>query len=108
MSDNLQNEVWAQVDDNGVVVNTIVATKDMVDMLHGTFINAGPNNAMLACIGDTWDGENFVSPQPFPSWVLVDRVWVAPKPHPEVPNPMIWNEDAQDWVDNPLHPNTEN
>lgn len=107
MMNEEQQEIWAQIDEKNVVINVVVADKEYVDSMEGTFVFAGTNNELLATIGDTWNGKEFLSPKPFPSWILVDHVWVAPKPHPQVPNPMVWNEELKDWVDNPLHPNSD-
>lgn len=99
-------ETWAEVDGDGVVVNVVIADAEFVEATGKQYVSAGLDNSMRACIGDRWDGEQFISPRPFLSWSLVDGVWIAPKPHPKVPNPMVWDESLQEWKDNPLHPNT--
>ena len=100
MDTEQKQEVWAQLDDKNIVVNLIVADSEAVSLLEGVYTSAGLNNELRACIGDVWNGQEFLSPKPYPSWILVDHVWVAPKPHPSVPMPMIWSEDEQDWLDN--------
>ena len=64
-----------------------------------------------AQIGDTYD-ENldvFISPKPFPSWVLDTNTakWVAPVSIPENEPEngyYFWSEDAQNWVFEQLPP----
>jgi len=37
-----------------------------------------------AILGGTWDGVNFISPKPYPSWILnSDKEWEAPIPFPQ-------------------------
>ena len=52
-----------------------------------------------AGIGDTYDKENdvFISPQPFPSWMLVGFEWKAPIEMPE-DGGYYWDEDNLEWV----------
>ena len=54
----------------------------------------------FAKIGDTYDKEKdkFISPQPFPSWVLdVNDDWQAPTPKPEDDKSYVWNEKDKTW-----------
>lgn len=39
----------------------------------------------------------FISPKPFPSWVLKDTVWEAPISKPSDGNFYEWNEANQTW-----------
>jgi hypothetical protein len=50
--------------------------------------------------GWTWQREQFVSPQPFPSWTINwdKKDWEAPIPKPEEPGKQYtWNEANQSW-----------
>ena len=42
----------------------------------------------------------FISPTPYPSWVLDEATcqWVAPIPMPEDGANYVWDEDAGDWI----------
>lgn len=54
----------------------------------------------FAKIGDTYDKEKdkFISPQPFPSWVLDENDdWQAPTPKPEDDKSYVWNEKNKTW-----------
>jgi hypothetical protein len=43
----------------------------------------------------------FISPKPYPSWVLNEDscVWEAPVPYPDETKPYKWDEDNQEWVE---------
>jgi len=55
-----------------------------------------------AGIGFTYDPQRdaFISPQPFPSWVLNEQtcLWEAPTPRPMDGFEYIWNEEELSWV----------
>jgi len=54
-----------------------------------------------AGIGDTYSEELdiFISPQPYPSWILNTSTgeWIPPIPLPDDENYYNWNEEMQDW-----------
>ena len=55
-----------------------------------------------AGIGYTYDSarDAFISPKPYPSWVLNEETctWDSPVPNPRDGNgPYDWDEDAQNW-----------
>ena len=56
----------------------------------------------FAGIGYTYDTarDAFISPQPFPSWVLDENVmrWFAPVPMPSEGGPWTWDEATLSWV----------
>lgn len=81
---------------NGIVVNAIVADADFIETL--------PNKEeykLLTCGGIGWsfDGTNFISPQPYPSWILdTDLVWQPPTPMPVVAGKRYaWDEPNNVW-----------
>ena len=55
----------------------------------------------FASIGDTYDKslDAFISPKPFPSWVLETNTakWQAPVKHPDDNLIYKWNEESQAW-----------
>ena len=51
---------------------------------------------LFAGIGFTFDGSNFIPPQPYPSWVLDGLFWVPPIPYPNYE--ARWDESTQSWV----------
>ena len=87
--------IYADLDENNVVINVIVADQEFIDGL--------PNSAEYVLLTDggigwTYDSAtgNFISPQPFPSWTLdSNNVWQAPTPKPD--GNYNWNEDTQTW-----------
>lgn len=52
-----------------------------------------------AGIGDTYNTQldAFISPQPYPSWILNGVNWEAPAPKPE--GDYYWNEEQLEWVE---------
>jgi hypothetical protein len=79
---------------NGVVVNVIVADADFVaTQTDKTYVEYTGSVG----IGFTYDGTNFIAPQPYPSWTLDSNYdWQAPTPKPD--GDFYWNEDTQTWV----------
>ena len=103
---------------NGVVVNGIVVHNNelLVDgveneakgrefcnkLLGGEWIQTSYNNnfrKQYAGIGFTYDADKdeFVSPQPYPSWSLdSNNDWQPPTPKPN--GDYFWNEQQLNWV----------
>jgi len=84
---------YAQIID-GMVVNTIVADAD--------FIATQTEKTYVICnkggIGWTFDGTNFVAPQPYPSWILDENFdWQPPTPKPDNILAWLWNETTLSW-----------
>jgi len=59
----------------------------------------------FASIGFTFDPTvmpdgAFISPQPYPSWILNDatKLWEAPTPRPDDGNLLQWSEEDLAWV----------
>lgn len=64
-----------------------------------TYINTTSKN--YAGIGYTYDAkkQNFIAPQPYPSWTLDENdQWQPPTPQPPAPPQTHWNEELQRWV----------
>jgi hypothetical protein len=77
---------------NGKVVNVIVADADFVAQSNLDYVLLSRGG-----IGWTYDGTNFIAPQPFKSWTLDNNYdWQAPKPKPD--GAYYWDEDLQDWI----------
>ena len=105
---------YAQIVDN-IVTEVIVVSDDIVDgaqfctdLLGGdwvqTFIDTAGKN--YAGIGYTYDAvnNNFIAPQPYPSWILDSNdQWQPPVPQPPAPPETYWDEDTQSWqISTPL------
>lgn len=77
----------------------------LVNLVGGTWLQTSYNNRIrkqYAGIGFTYDADadQFVAPQPFPSWTLDDNNdWQAPTPKPE--GSFIWDEETLAWVETP-------
>ena len=83
--------IYAQIVDS-IVVNVIVADADFVaqsDLDYVLLTDGG--------IGWTYDGTNFIAPQPYPSWTLDSNFdWQPPTPKPD--GDYYWHEDTQTWL----------
>ena len=83
---------YAQIVD-GKVVNVIVADAD--------FIATQTDKTYVLCqrggIGWSFDGTNFIAPQPYASWTLDSNFdWQPPTPKPD--GDYYWNEKTISWV----------
>ena len=112
---------FAQIE-NGTVVNVIVVHNNelLVDgveveskgtqfcnnLLGGTWVQTSYNGRIrkqYAGVGYTYDADadQFVAPQPFPSWSLdSNNDWQAPTPKPE--GDYMWDEETLAWVAAPV------
>lgn len=113
---------FAQIDNNNVVVQVIVAEQDFINSgavgdpvkwiqtsyntLGGVHRNGGtPLRKNYAGIGYTYDADRdaFIPPKPFPSWVLDEDTcqWNAPVAMPTDGKRYTWDEVAVNWVEVP-------
>ena len=114
---------FAQIDDNNVVIDVIVAEQAFVDSLEGTWLqtsyrtkggvhygdDGNPDGGVAlrknyAGIGMLYDEtiDGFIQPKPYASWTLnsTSGYWESPIAVPDDEGPgnvYIWNEDAQSW-----------
>lgn len=115
---------FAQIDENGQVVQVIVVNNnELIDeagkeseakgqaFCHSLFgLNTvwvqtsynGKFRKNYAGLGYTYNSQldAFIPPQPFPSWSLDETTaqWIAPVPYPQDGNPYLWDEDRKDWL----------
>lgn len=112
---------FAQIDENNIVVQVIVAEQDFIDSgavgdprrwiqtsyntLEGKHLAGGtPLRKNYAGIGYKYDAERdaFIPPHPRPeyeSWKIDEErcVWVPPVPYPTDGEFYIWEEALQEW-----------
>ena len=95
---------------NDLVTDVIAINDDVSDgaqfahnLLGGqwvqTYMNIAGKN--FAALGYTYDAvnNNFIAPQPYPSWTLDSNdIWQPPVPKPPIPPQTYWNEDTQSWL----------
>lgn len=103
---------FAKINENNVVTIVLVVDNALEHRgadflandlgLGGNWIQTSYNNnfrKQFAGIGFTYnsDADVFISPQPYPSWVLDENFdWQAPKPKPN--GFFIWDEELGNWV----------
>ena len=102
---------FAEIDSNNTVLRVIVVGNEHEangaewchNLLGGTWVQTSYNGRIrkqYAGIGYTYDAakDEFVAPQPFPSWTLdSNNDWQPPTPKPE--GLFIWDEDSLSWVE---------
>ena len=109
---------YAQIDDNNIVLQVIVADQDYIDSGQagdptrwiqtsyntraGVHILGGtPLRKNYAGIGYTYDSgrDAFIPPKPYPSWQLNETTcqWNAPVEPPLTEFSLQWNETEQKW-----------
>ena len=92
------------LDDEGNESETI--GKDFcTNLFGGDWVQTSYNGTFrknYAILGGTYDStrDAFISPKPYPSWVLHEATcqWNAPVEIPDIENKYIWDEDTTSWV----------
>ena len=108
---------FAQLNNDNIVQQVIVVSNDIaIDEsagksfiaslgLTGEWVQTSYNNRIrrqYAGIGFTYDAikDQFVQPQPFPSWTLdSNNDWQAPTAKPNDGKMYSWNEESLAWVE---------
>ena len=103
--------------DQNIVVTEVIVGKDETDTTHDweQFYGAIRNQVCkrtsyngnirkhYAGIGYTYDEQRdaFISPKPYPSWVLVEETckWTAPISKPTDDKHYQWDEETLSWVE---------
>ena len=95
----------------GTVTDIIVAEQDFINSgkVGDSFlwVQTSYNNnfrKQFATIGGSFDAENnvFISVQPFHSWTLDEHFdWQPPKEYPNDNKNYTWNEESQNWEEQP-------
>ncbi len=99
---------FAEIDNNNIVQRVIVAEQDFINSgaVGDSFrwVQTSYNNNFrknYAGKGYTYDKtrDAFISPQPFPSWLLDEDTcrWEAPTPMPDDGKMYTWDEDTTSW-----------
>jgi len=86
----------------------VVGIQFCTDLFGGTWVQTSYNRSIrknYAAIGYTYDAtrDAFISPQPYPSWVLDEAIceWEPPVAYPDnavLPDTYIWDEETINWV----------
>ncbi len=100
---------FAEIDNNNIVQRVIVAEQDFINSgaVGDSFrwVQTSYNNNFrknYAGKGYTYDKtrDAFISPQPYPSWLLDEDTcrWEAPTPMPDDGKMYDWDEDTTSWI----------
>jgi hypothetical protein len=109
---------FAQIDENNIVTQVIVADQDFIDSgavgdptkwiqtSYNTHAGQHPEGRPLrknfAGIGYTYDAirDAFIPPEIYPSWVLNEDtcLWESPVPYPDDGKRYTWDEEQTNWV----------
>lgn len=111
---------FAQIDENNIVTNVIVAEQDFIDSgavgdpskwIQTSYNTQGgehklggtPLRKNYAGIGYSYDAtkDAFIPPKPYTSWVLDENtcLWGAPVAMPDDGKVYNWDEDTTSWVE---------
>ena len=94
---------------NNLVIEVIEINDDILDgaqfchdLIGGDWVQTFMDdpNRNYAGIGYTYDSatNNFIAPQPYPSWTLDSNGdWQPPVPQPPMPPQTYWDEETQTW-----------
>ena len=95
---------YAELDSNDNVVNIMMTTEAQISLMTGIFVKYGTEDTASrgeAIISGTYNRikDKFISPKPYPSWVLNDSdEWDSPVERPNPGIPHMWDEQNQVWV----------
>ena len=101
---------FAQIDNNNIVINVIVAEQDFINSGAvgdaSLWIQTSYNSRIrknFAGNGYTYDStrDAFIPPKPYPSWVLNEDTcnWESPVLKPNNGLLSAWNEETLTWVE---------
>jgi hypothetical protein len=98
---NIVQQVITGVDD--ATINGVTAQEWYTTFVGATCIQTFMNTASknYAGVGYKYDAvnDNFIAPQPYPSWTLDSNdQWQPPTPQPLAPPQTIWDEQQQKWI----------
>ena len=100
----MAKKFWAIVNEENIVENVVVGNEDYANEYPEEgkriieTVQGGPKN--YAGIGYTYSDEldDFLSPKPYPSWIINGNKWEAPSPKPEG-DFWRWDEETLSWVE---------
>lgn len=101
-------QYFAQLDNDNIVTHIAVTSTEFMnsypDRYKGIWVETFLDTVGKHCagIGYTYDAtaDEFVAPQPFPSWSLdSNNDWQAPTAKPNDGKMYVWNEASLDWVE---------
>jgi hypothetical protein len=98
---------WAKINSENIVEDTLVCDYDFIEIIKSqnpeySYVEYSHNN--FAAIGYPYNTEleKFLTPKPYPSWILDEDKWeyVAPIAYPNEPGKYyVWEEMNTEWVE---------
>lgn len=98
---------WAKVNSENIVEDILLCDYDFIEVVKSqnpdySYIEYSLSN--YAAPGYPYNPEKskFLTPKPYPSWVLDEDAWeyIAPVPYPNEPGKYyVWEESNQSWVE---------
>ena len=84
--------------ENNIVTNIIIC--DSIELANEVTKSHCVEASVNCGIGYTWDGVNFIPPQPFPSWTFNSElnVWESPISIPTDGKDYQWDESTTSWI----------
>lgn len=98
---------WAKINSENIVEDILVCDYDFIEIIkkdNPDFYYVEYNDNNHAALGHPYNTElkKFLTPKPFPSWVLDEEKWeyVAPVAYPDEPGKYyVWEEMNTEWVE---------
>lgn len=100
---NMTNKDYAFIKD-GIVINCLVFDNPSEELLNLFKTENNADSIVLAtnrtAIGGEYDGNNFWSIKPYPSWIKNEELndWQAPIAYPNDGEIYIWDENTISWL----------
>lgn len=96
-------KIWAELDINNNVINTITGTDSFILSMPSIFIECTEITGH-GSIGMTYNKEKnkFVHAKPFESWILNEETLEWHSPVGDKPNDgklYIWDEESKNWIE---------
>lgn len=98
---------WAKINSESIVEDILVCDYDFIEVIKKdnpdfSYVEYSDDNYAAPGYPYNVELEKFLTPKPFPSWVLDEEIWeyVAPVACPNEPGKYyVWEEMNTEWVE---------
>ncbi len=101
----MERQYFAQLDDDNVVTHVAVVQREFLEAnpqrYPGRWVETFIDESHIyAGVGYKYveAEDDFQPPQPYPSWIWVNKTWQPPTPMPSTGGPYRWSEEDLEWV----------